>query len=116
MKVEEIAEQLWDKYSEHIDDNLFSLDSVAGTSVITSRRLFLKAVNEAVQISNESQWIDVKQLLPEENVVVLVLTLGCIETASFYHTSFYSTVEGTFSFVTHWMPLPDKPTNNQSPE
>lgn len=42
----ELAEELFDKYSEHIDDNMFSLEAVAGTSVVKQSD-FNKAVFEA---------------------------------------------------------------------
>lgn len=45
---EQIAEELWDKYSEYIDDNSSSFERVAGTSVIATRSEFKKAVAEAI--------------------------------------------------------------------
>lgn len=33
-EIVEISEELWDKHSEHIDDNVSSLERVAGTSVL----------------------------------------------------------------------------------
>lgn len=44
--VDEHAEEVWDKHSEYIDDDIHSLDSVAGSSVIPSRYKFLKAAQD----------------------------------------------------------------------
>lgn len=51
------AEEIWDKYSEYIDDSLFAMDSVVGTSVIKGRYDFLRAakdISEPLQQQIES--------------------------------------------------------------
>jgi hypothetical protein len=45
MTLQEKMEELWDKYSEHIDDNSDSFQMVAGNSVI-KRNDFFKLLNE----------------------------------------------------------------------
>jgi hypothetical protein len=47
----EISEELWDKHSEHIDDDLSSLEQVAGSSVL-SRRDYDKLILELKQSFN----------------------------------------------------------------
>lgn len=46
----EIAEDLWDKHSQHIEDSSFGFDQVAGTSVITNRD-FIAAAKEAHELA-----------------------------------------------------------------
>lgn len=40
-----ISEELWDEHSEYIDDNLFSLERVAGSSVLTEQN-YKKLIND----------------------------------------------------------------------
>jgi len=41
----ERAEELWDKYSQHIDDDLYSLQTVAGSFILT-RSDYIKLITE----------------------------------------------------------------------
>ena len=49
---EETYEDLWDKYSEYIDTDLFSLQQVAGSSIIT-RESYSKLVEEVIKVKME---------------------------------------------------------------
>lgn len=55
---EQLAEELWDKYSEYIDDNSSSFERVAGTSVIATQTEFKKAINEAIS-QMQPEWVAV---------------------------------------------------------
>lgn len=41
------ADELWDNYSEHVDDDIHSFQSVAGTTVMLKNQ-FLKMFNEKI--------------------------------------------------------------------
>lgn len=47
-------QQLWDEYSEYIDDSLFSLESVAGGCVIKERD-FMRMFTEKKLLSNSTK-------------------------------------------------------------
>lgn len=53
----ELSEELWDKYSEHIDDNIYSLEQVAG-SVIMKRHEFDKLFAELKDLQNAAPAIE----------------------------------------------------------
>ncbi len=52
------AEDLWDKYSQHVDDTLDSFQAVAGQSLIT-RADFMKAVSE-LDTKYFEKWLPVR--------------------------------------------------------
>lgn len=67
---QELAEVLWDKCSEHIDDSSFGFEQVAGTSVAKERN-FIEVVTEALSTKDqriaelENPWIFLTDRLPE---------------------------------------------------
>ena len=50
MPQDELIEEMWDEYSEHIGDNIYDLENVANRSVITERKF--KSIIERYAINN----------------------------------------------------------------
>lgn len=55
------------------------------------------------------QWISVKDRLPEDEEYVLIFTAGGSVLIVFYDSDGWYTLEEYLREVTHWMPLPEAP-------
>ena len=62
-------------------------------------------------------WISVKERLPKDGVTVLVRTTYGLVAAALHDTYLHEREEGDNSFddseVTHWMPLPEPPKEDE---
>ena len=57
-----------------------------------------------------SEWISVEERLPEENIRVLAAGLGVVTIDALYRGVWWCTETGDASYgITHWMPLPEPP-------
>lgn len=60
-----------------------------------------------------ARWISVKAALPDDDITVLVATIGCDEPVwlGWYESESNSwcAVDATPIKVSHWMPLPEEP-------
>lgn len=81
---QEIAEELWDKYSEHIDDDISSLETVAGSSVI-KRQQFIDSINDVISKERYNKVVDVLEEImqndPAKALKFMLLQLGkmCVD-------------------------------------
>lgn len=108
--IEEIAEYAWDKFSQHIDDDLFSLETVANTSIIT-RSDFIKSLKWSQEQLNH-EWVSVSDGLPEIGQYVQaaipggVLLYSCVLEKNVWYG--YGNAQPE-TRITHWKPLPTAP-------
>lgn len=57
-----------------------------------------------------SEWIRVKERLPEENTRVLTAGFGIVTVGTLYRGIWWDSTTGDRSYgITHWMPLPEPP-------
>jgi len=60
------------------------------------------------------EWISVKDRLPEIGVEVLIYEPGCLIQINFRDDDDYWDCDGVVSRITHWMPLPKPPKENET--
>lgn len=58
------TEEIWDEFSEYMDDNLSSLERFAGSSIITKGN-FIRAADKLTGISTDN-WISIENKIPKE--------------------------------------------------
>jgi len=57
----------------------------------------------------KNEWISVKEKLPPEEELVLLLDCGEVELGFLANGEFLARRSDTYTRVTHWMPLPEDP-------
>ena len=66
-------------------------------------------IESAPTVPAFGQWISVTDRLPEDEEYVLIFTAGGSVLLGFYDSDGWDTLEGYLREVTHWMPLPEAP-------
>ena len=109
-KIIELLNSAHDDYYANFDPNRGYMGALADMLLLNGCRLETKQAT----IDKASEWISVKDILPEPGIVVLVYSkLGCTWFSHRLHHHFEGrpfSIEYSGGWeVTHWMPLPKPP-------
>lgn len=105
-KMEKISEQ------EKIFRELWDNDYADNNAMVNIMLEWI--INEISSLPSDTQWIDVKERLPETKWRYTVFVEWTVATLWYTNDYWYNALLGKQSNVTHWMPLPPNPSSHDS--
>lgn len=109
--IQEISEELFDKYGYYVDDNLSAMEMITGRSVVLQNDFMLACKD--VENNIKTHWISISECTPIYGKDVLFthevdewVSIGYLSSFNKWYNSYDHDCE---CYPTHWMYLPENP-------